>query len=125
MSLSEIIGRLLGLEDAQAIEGARLSLAAPWAQSAPAWLLFGCLGLAAVTLAFYLRWQSTRRARSRLVLAAFRAALLSLLLLVLAEPVLTVRVTSRVRPALWLLVDGTDSMAVADEMPEAVKDLIP
>jgi hypothetical protein len=72
-----------------------------------------------LALVFYARYQAGRRSAPRIVLALFRAALLSLLLLILAEPILTVRVTSRLRPTLWMLFDGTDSMAVTDEIPEA------
>ncbi len=48
-----------------------------------------------------------------------RALLLGLLLLILAEPVLTVKLISNPRPLLWVLFDGTDSMAIEDEMPDA------
>ena len=118
MNLAYYIGRLLGLEQTQTIQRIEPALAAPWAQSAPAWLLFGCLGVAALAILFYTRYQHGRHRSARIMLAVSRAALLSLLLVILAEPVLTVRITSRLRPALWLLFDGTDSMAVADEMPE-------
>lgn len=118
MNLAYYLGRLLGLDETQAIQQVEPSLAAPWAQSAPAWLLFGCLGAALVAVLFYTRYQFGRRRGARVLLAISRAALLSLLLVILAEPVLTVRITSRLRPALWLLFDGTDSMAITDEMPE-------
>ena len=89
------------------------------AHDAPAWVVLGCLGLAVLAVVFYTRLQHIPRARTRLLLALFRAAVLVLLFLMLAEPVLTVRVTSRLRPTLWLLFDGTDSMAIADQLPDA------
>jgi hypothetical protein len=119
MTLTELVGRLLGVERAEAMEWPRFSLAAPWAHDAPAWLLFGCLGLAAVAIVFYTRYQPGRRFGARVLLGVCRAAVLGLLLLVLAEPVATITTTSRLRPALWLLFDGTDSMAVADQLSEA------
>lgn len=116
MNLTPWLGRLLGYENAIEIGGVEPSLAAPWAQAAPAWVVFGCLGSAALAVVFYTRFQFARKAKKRLVLAALRAAVLALLVLMLAEPVLTVRITSQVKPALWLLFDGTDSMAIADEL---------
>ena len=106
----------MGLEGAQHIEGYEFSLAAPWAQEAPVWLLFACLALAFVAIVFYARYQQTRRFGPRILLALFRAAVLSLIVLILAEPTVTVTVTSQKRPVLWTLFDGTDSMAIADEL---------
>jgi hypothetical protein len=113
------LGRMLGLEDTQNVAGASLSLGARWAHDAPAWLLFGCLGLAALAAVFYVRWQQGRHRRTRAALALVRGLTLSLLLLALAEPVLILQVTSRFRAALWLLFDGTDSMNIVDDLPKA------
>ena len=119
MNLTHWIGRLLGLEDAVEIGSVERSWAAPWAHDGPAWVVLGCLGLAVLAVVFYTRLQHIHRVRTRLVLGLFRAAVLVLLFLMLAEPVLTVRVTSRLRPTLWLLLDGTESMAIQDPLPEA------
>jgi len=119
MSLIELAGRLLGLPSARQIGRIEPSLAAPWAHDAPAWLLLGALGLIVAVAVFYTRFQYVHRARTRIVLAALRAGLVCLLLLILAEPVLTVHVTSQLRPSLWLLLDGTDSMAIADDLAPA------
>ena len=54
-----------------------------------------------------------------MLLALFRAVVLVLLFLMLAEPVLTIHVTNRLRPTLWLVLDGTASMAIPDQLPEA------
>lgn len=118
MNLTSLLGRLLGLEQTESIQQIEPSLAAPWAQNAPAWLLFACMGAILVAVVFYTRYQYGRQRRVRIGLAISRALLLCLLVFILAEPVLTLRITSRLRPALWLLVDGTDSMAVADDMPD-------
>ena len=49
-----------------------------------------------------------------------RAVVLCLLLLLLAEPVLRITETTPASGrSLWLLFDGTDSMAIADELPSA------
>jgi len=124
MSITGLLGRMLGLGETQAIERVAPSLAAPWAHDAPAWLLFGCLALFALVAAFYAKYQAQRRIRPRIMLTIARGLLLSLLLLILAEPILTVTITSRLRPALWVLFDGTDSMAVADELPESQQPLL-
>jgi hypothetical protein len=116
--MTDVLGRLLGLESAQSIEGYDFSLAAPWAHDAPAWLLFGCLGLVALAVVFYGRYHRHKSAGVRTLLGVFRATALCLLLLLLAEPILTVTVTSLKRPSLWFLFDGTDSMAIADEFSQ-------
>lgn len=117
-TITDLLSRLLGLEEAQTIQRYRPSLAAPWAQENPAWLLFGCLALAAASVLFYARYQRHRPVGPRVALAAFRAVVLCLLLLLLAQPILKVTVTSLKRPVLWLLFDGTASMAIADELPQ-------
>ncbi len=124
MNLTLWLGRLLGYENAVEIGGVEPSLSAPWAQAAPAWVVFGCLGAAALAVLFYTRFQFARRKKGRLVLAALRAAVLALVVLIFAEPVLTVRITSQMKPAVWLLFDGTDSMAIADELAPAERQLL-
>ncbi len=117
--LTELMGRLLGVEHVRSINSLRVSLAAPWAQDEPAWLLFVCVGLVALAMVFYLRWQSPVRKRARIALGAMRALLLALLLVILADPVLKMDFTNRPRSSLWLLFDGTASMGIRDEMSDA------
>ena len=114
--LTKLLGNVLGLREAQKIEDFEPSLGASWAQSSPAWLFFGLVGLAVVAIVFYARYQRQKRVGTRVFLAVLRGAALALILLLLAEPILTVTVSSQKRPSLWLLVDGTDSMAIADEL---------
>lgn len=116
MSLVRLLAGLIGLDETLSVEQVRLTLGAPWAHEAPAWLLFGCLGLVGLALVFYLRYQPPRSPTVRTLLAAGRAAVLGLLLLALAEPILVLMVTVRPRPSLWVLFDGTDSMAIADDL---------
>jgi len=117
-TMTNLLGRLLGTEGAEQIAEYDMSLAAPWAADGPAWLLFGCVGLALVAIVFYVRYQQRGHARTRLVLTLLRATALSLLLLILAEPILTVSITGEKRPTLWLLFDGTDSMAIRDQFSD-------
>jgi len=119
MFVSGLRDRLLGLEDTQQVQGVSLSLGAPWAEQGPAWMVLGCLVLIASAVLFYLRWQPPRRRLVRTGLAWARAAVLVLILAALAEPALTLVVLSRPRPSLWLLLDGTDSMAIADAVAPA------
>lgn len=119
MNLSSLLGRWIGLEEPERIERVRLALAAPWAGESAAWLVFGAVGVALAMVLFYTKAQPARRLLPRLVLAAFRTLVILLLLVILAEPVATFQLTSRVRPNLWLLFDGTDSMAIADVLTQA------
>jgi hypothetical protein len=119
MSLPPVLGRFLNLDDARSVEGIDASFAAPWAHQGPAWVFFGCLALAALAALFYLRAQPRARPAARWAMAAARAVLLCLLLVILAEPILTIRLISEPRPQLWLLFDGTDSMAIEDGLSDA------
>jgi hypothetical protein len=119
--INNIIGRLLGLERMQSVSDYKLSFQAGWAQRGPLWLLLGFVGLAAVAAMFYFRFQTVRSKPWRFVLFALRAAVLCQVLLLLAEPVLTLTIQSQKRPALWLLFDGTDSMNIADDLPSEVR----
>ncbi len=114
MNFKELLGRLIDLENLRSVEEIRPSFAAPWASGSPAWVFFGCLGLALLAVFFYMKFQARGRL-IRIVLAASRALLLSLLLLLLAEPILTVKLTSSPKPLFWILLDGTDSMGMVDQ----------
>ena len=81
--------------------------------------MFGCLALAAVAVLFYTRYQYAKRAKVRFFLAILRAALLSLLLVILAEPVLTIRITSQLRPSLWLCSTGPTAWGLPMICPRA------
>ena len=72
------------------------------------------------------RWCSipapaARACTARGLLGIARAVLLVLLLLMLADPVLKMDFTSRPRPLLWVLFDGTESMEIHDEMTDAAR----
>lgn len=114
----DLLGNLLGLEQMQRISGVKFGWGAPWAQRGSMWLLFGCLALLAVAALFYLRYQTNRSRPVRLALLVFRGLLLCLAFLLLAEPILQLSLQSKKRPALWLLFDGTDSMDIADDLPD-------
>jgi hypothetical protein len=125
MSFDQLIypwlGRMLGLEQMQSVADHKFSFAAAWAHRAPMLLLFGFVGLVAAAAVFYFRHQPNRHQRWRAVLFVIRAAVLCQVLLLLAEPILTLTIQSRKRPALWLLFDGTDSMNIADDLSPDVR----
>ncbi len=95
------------------------SLAAPWAHGAGGWVFFGCVALSFLALFVYIKRQPRGRRAARIALGVARALTLSLLLLFLADPVLSVVVGNRPRPLVWVLLDGTDSMNIRDEFPAA------
>ena len=114
----KFLGWLLKIDNLDAIDRPDMSFAAPWAQAHAAWLVPGFLVLCALSVIFYIRYQTRGRRSRRLILAVMRALLLCLLLLFLADPVLVLRVSHAPRPWFWILFDGTDSMAIEDDYPE-------
>ena len=118
------IGWLLGIENATAIDHLDVSLAAPWAQDGFFWVVLGAAALMGLAVFFYLRLQAKGPAGPRLALGVFRGVLLGLLLIMLADPVLQLTVVNRQKPFLYVIFDGTDSMAIEDELPDAQRSAI-
>jgi len=118
MSWQELAGRLLRIDDLQKVDRFEFSLAAPWARQSPNLILWGCVALTGIAIALYGRERQLSRPVLRAWLILLRALLLSLLLLLLAEPILSLRYERTQRPWLWLLVDGTASMQIADNLPD-------
>jgi hypothetical protein len=114
----KFLGRLLNIDNLDGIDRMDVSLAAPWAHSHAAWLVPAFLALCALSVVFYIRFQTRGRSSMRVALAVMRAVLLCLLLLFLADPVLILRLSQAPRPWLWVLFDGTDSMAIEDDYTE-------
>lgn len=118
MNMTRLLGRWFNLENVDSVDHIGLTFGAPWAQQGPAWLLFGCLVLIVASAIFYSRYQPRVRVGARAALAVARALLLCLIFLILADPVVSVRMVSHPRPLLWLLFDGTDSMGIEDELSD-------
>ncbi|MBM82737.1 MAG: hypothetical protein CMJ78_19410, partial [Planctomycetaceae bacterium] len=116
--MTETLGRFLGYDNVSAIESIRPSFGAEWAHSGPAWVIFGCLALIGLSVAFYSRFQNKGTRKARMLLAVARSIVLCILLLILADPILEISLTSEPKPLFWVLFDGTDSMAISDEYPE-------
>lgn len=122
--MTETLAKFLGMEQATAIERIDLSLAAPWAQENAFWVFLLVVLLVGGAVAFYLRLQTTRSTPLRLALGLARGCLLALLLLTLADPVVQLTLANRQRPTLYLVFDGTESMAIEDELPAGEREAI-
>jgi hypothetical protein len=118
------LGWLLGIDNVTAIDEIDVSLAAPWAAEGAFWVFLGAAALVALSLAFYLRFQVKGPVGPRFSLAVCRGLLLALLLVTLADPVLRLTVINKQKPFLYLVFDGTDSMAIEDELPDAERKAI-
>ena len=117
--MNSSLGNLLRLDGLESIDGWSLSFAAAWAERNPFLVVVGCMVAAALAAWFYLCYQPEMRPQRRVALAALRAAILSLLVIMLADPVLRLSFSHAPRPLLWLLFDGTESMAIEDELEPA------
>jgi hypothetical protein len=115
--MNELLGNLLRIENVRSIDGFELAFAAAWAQRHPEWVLLGCIAALAAAIWFYKRFQPAMSRSRRVALSALRAALLATLVVLLADPVLQVTVQHVSRPLLWLLVDGSQSMTLRDDLP--------
>ncbi len=113
------LGWLLGLDNLTALDEVHVSFAARWAREGPFWVVLGCVCLLALAIFFYVRFQKRGSFGFRLGLGISRGLLLVLLFLTLAIPVLHTRGTMKQLPYLYFVFDGTDSMAIHDELPDA------
>ena len=124
MNLTSLIGRLLGYEDVTQIEGWRPSFGAAWAHASPLLLVLGLLGIGGLSAWFYLRMQPRGRTTQRIVLTVLRAIALAALLLILTDPILEITLIRHPQPTLWVGLDGSESMAIADELPTEQRQAI-
>ena len=116
--MNEALGWLLGLKNVKSIDEIDPSLAAPWVAGGTFWIFFALATLLVAALVFYVKFQHRGSRAARLALGLCRGLLLALLLLTLADPVLRVSLTDVKPPLVYLVFDGTDSMAIEDEYPE-------
>ncbi len=122
--MTRTLGWLLGLENTVAIDEIKPSLAAAWAQDGPFWVFLGAVALLIAAQVFYWKYQHRGSPALRVALATCRGLLLAVLLITLADPVLQLTVTSEQKPLLYVIVDGTDSMAIEDELTDADRQTI-
>jgi hypothetical protein len=112
MSFVSRFASLLGYPDG------RFSFGASWAHQGPAWVLFGVVALCSFTVLYYLRWQPRGTRPIRITLAVCRSIVLSMILLMLAEPIVERTIVRHPKPLLWVLFDGSESMAIEDEFSD-------
>ena len=110
------LGHLLGLDDFASIDDVKVGLVAPWASDRPALVLFAMVLLTLGTVVFYLRAQHHGSRRTRRLLAVLRSVLLCGMVLILAEPVVTLIRRERQKPLLAVVIDGTESMNQNDAL---------
>ncbi|MCE5328378.1 MAG: hypothetical protein LLG01_18410 [Planctomycetaceae bacterium] len=111
---------LFGLKDAKSITAApELTFAEHWAAGAPAWVFFGCVGLAVLGIVSYLKFEPRIRDRRRFWGAALRALVLAALFFVAADPILKISYRQTPKPLVYLLFDGSESMAIRDRFEAA------
>ena len=113
--MMQALSWLLGIEELQSVDRFRLALTAPWIQGKLFWLALACGGLIVGATAFYLKLQHRGSRRVRFCLGVWRGALLSLLLVTLASPVLELTGSRLLRPLVYVVVDATDSMNLEDD----------
>ncbi len=119
--MNEWLGHLLGVDRLESIHDLQVKFAAPWAQQRPALVLFGCALLIAAAVVFYLRFQDVPKRAARTAGVALRGLMLALLLVILAEPVISMTMTHHPRPLLLMLFDCTDSMNIRDKLSVEAK----
>ena len=110
------LGGLLSVEGLESVQDVSLRFAASWAQRRPVLVMFCCIAMGVVGAVFYLRFQGLRNKRHRITMAVVRAVLLALLLVLVAEPVVSLGIQHSPRSLLLLLFDCTDSMNISDDL---------
>ena len=114
-----IVGWLLGLENVTSIDQIAPSLAAPWAASAPFWVFFGLVALLVAALVFYLKIPAAGLAR--LPAPSWASAAACCWPCCSSRwpiPCSAISLTNVQQPLLYLVFDGTESMAIQDEYSE-------
>jgi len=119
-TLQLVISWLFGLPGTSDMQFQRVSFAS-WAQEAQGlfWLMAGVCLLVVIAVLVYVFFQTKGALPVRLFLACGRAFLLGLLFVLLAAPEMQFQVVSKHPSTLFLVFDGTDSMAIEDELPAA------
>ncbi|MGV3606883.1 MAG: hypothetical protein ACO1RA_10790 [Planctomycetaceae bacterium] len=118
------LGWLLGLDNVSGIDEVDFSLAAAWAQDGSFLVFALAVGLVILSFFFYLRFQGQGSRAAHMGLAVCRGLLLALLIITLADPVLRLTVTNQQKASLYVIFDGTDSMAIEDELAPAQREAL-
>ena len=124
MNWTEKIARLLGNDDVSNIEAVRASFGSAWAHAAPGLVIFICSCLCVLSFRFYLRWQLQGHRVTRFALASLRATTLCLAFLILTDPIAELTFVTLPKPVLWVMLDGSDSMSIPDELHKEERELL-
>lgn len=119
MNLTTILGRWLGVSDVTQIDSWKWSFGASWAHTTPALLLLAIVAVISATVWFYLRLQPVGKPALRYTLMTLRALGLVALIVILADPILEITLVRYPEPVLWVGLDGSESMSIADELSES------
>jgi len=117
VNLFYVIGRVLGLSQLETIETLSLRWNASWMGGRGGWLFFVLVIVVGLVVFLYSRHPLGNRSLARLLLTLTRAAALVGIVVILAQPVILVRIRHAIRPSLWFLIDDTASMSIRDESP--------
>lgn len=115
MSYSDVLGRLLGFSRMEAIESLGLRWNAAWIGSRGGWLCLALLVVVGMVAFLYSRHLLGHRGMAKWYLPVFRAGALVVIVVILAQPVVLVRIRHVTRPSLWFVIDDTASMSIRDE----------
>lgn len=116
--MTHYLGWLLGYENVRSIDSVNVTLAAPWAGE-HLWAVFGvCVLAISGTFAFYRHFENCPSKALRTTLTCLRAAMLCLLLVTLAAPIIHSSATVLRSPLVYLIVDDSESMSHVDGRSE-------
>lgn len=114
--MTELLGWLLGVEGMSSWGELRLHFGASWASQRPVLVAVLMAGAFAGGLWYYRRFHDLRSGVAAGVLGSLRGLLLALLVLIFAQPSLSLAVEQRQRATIALLLDGSQSMDVEDPL---------
>jgi len=131
MNATSLLGRWLGYGDVSQVELWRLSFGSAWAHETPLLVVLGLFASAVLAGWFYGRLQHVGRISNswaeggagrienpsyvmQWTLTALRAGALCGLVLILADPLLELTLVRYPQPVLWLVLDSSESMSLAD-----------
>lgn len=107
-------GWLLGIDDLKSIDSFSVTLGSSSARNGAFWLFALIVGVVCLSVLFYLRRQQQGPRWLRMTLGIMRGVLMALLVITLADPVLQLQVVNRLKPLVYVVVDGTESMTIDD-----------
>lgn len=114
--VSKVLGWLLGISDVETVDSVGLSFSAPWAAEDPTWLIVGCLAAIGFAVWYYTRIQTGLTSWPTAALATTRGVILVLLIVTLADPTVRLTANRMLKPVLYLVFDGTESMNIRDNL---------